>query len=194
MGLFWFQMLTPRVLGLLHFARQRRSCPGAAPPTPGRWLFREAISTLAELVLNLLMGPLLFYLHTRFVAEILSGGHVVWKNQSRNPCEGVAWAAAVRVFWLPSLFGLLGLAAAYRVGFPWALFILPVTVSWLLSIPLAVLTSEPVFGSWLVKMGLFPSSLIAEELEDLGPLAADNVSNLAHPARTPRRFRDQATA
>jgi membrane glycosyltransferase len=207
MGLFWFQMLTPRVLGLIHFARHRSEnvqrphsmnpgrlltpslSPSEGERVPGwrsrdttraswRWLWREAASTLAELVLNLLMGPLLFYLHTRFVAEILSGGHVAWKNQSRNPGERVSWASAGRVFWLPSLFGLLGLVAAHRVGFPLALFILPVTISWLLSIPLAVLTSDAALGSWLLKAGLFPDALTAEEQEHLGSLANDPLAKV----------------
>ncbi len=173
MGLFWFQMLAPRVLGLLHFAGHCKPSPVKGPPQSVRWLSREAASTLAELALNLLMGPLLFYLHTRFVVEILSGGHVVWRNQSRNPGERVSWASAGRVFWLPSLLGLLGLVAAHRVGFPLALFILPVTVSWLLSIPLAVLTSDAALGSWLAEAGFFPDALTAEELEHLGPLAND---------------------
>jgi membrane glycosyltransferase len=236
MGLFWFQVLTPRVLGLIHFARQRSGnvqrplsmnlgsrdnpltpslspsegervpfragegltspmrerlvggvltpslfpseverVPGwrsrDTPRTSWRWLWREAASTLAELVLSLLMGPLLFYLHTRFVAEILSGGQVAWRNQSRNPGEGVSWASAARVFWLPTLLGLLGVVGAYRVGFPLALFILPVTLCWLLSIPLAVLTSDATLGEWLVKAGFFPDTLTAEEVEHLGPLA-----------------------
>lgn len=150
-----------------------------------RWLFREVASTYAELALNLLMGPLLFYLHTRFVLEILSGGHVVWKNQSRNPAERVSWTSAARVFWLPSLFGLLGLAAAWRVGFPLAVFILPVTVSWLLAIPLAVLTSDPTLGTWLAKVGLFPDALTAEEVEHLGPLVAGTMTNTENPAAKP---------
>jgi membrane glycosyltransferase len=210
MGLFWFQMLTPRVLGLVHFARHRsesvqppRSVNPGRPLTPSlspsegervpgcrsrdtsraswRWLWREAASSLAELVLNLLMGPLLFYLHTRFVAEILSGGHVVWRNQSRNPGERVSWASAGRVFWLPSLLGLLGLVAAHHVGFPLALFILPVAVSWSLSIPLAVLTSDAALGSWLLKAGFFPDALTAQELEHLGPLANDPPAEVTIP-------------
>ena len=89
MGLFWFQMLAPRVLGLIHFAGHCKPSAVKGRPQSVRWLSREAASTLAELVVNLLMGPLLFYLHTRFVVEILSGGHVVWRNQSRNPGERV---------------------------------------------------------------------------------------------------------
>jgi membrane glycosyltransferase len=163
-GLFGFQMLTPRVLGLLRFARERESREDLPKH---RWLFKETASTFAELALNLLMGPLLFYLHTRFVLEILSGGHVVWKNQSRNPNEKISWASATRVFWLPSILGLLGVAAACRVGFPLAVFILPVTISWLLAIPLAVFSSDPALGSWLANVGLFPDSLTPDELEQL---------------------------
>jgi membrane glycosyltransferase len=181
MGLFRLQMLAPRVLGLIHFAGHCRPSAVKGLPQSVRWLSREAASTLAELVLNLLMGPLLFYFHTRFVAEILSGGHVVWRNQSRNPGERVSWASAGRVFWLPSLLGLLGLLAAHHIGFPLALFILPVAVSWSLSIPLAVLTSDAAHGSWLLKAGFFPDALTAEELEHLGPLANDLPAKVTIP-------------
>jgi membrane glycosyltransferase len=170
MGLFWFQMLTPRLLGLIRLSRCRGPRWPSASPKLVRRVFREGMSTLAELALNLLIGPVIFYLHTRFIVEILSGGHVVWRNQSRNPRERVSWATAAGVFWLPSVLGLLGAAAACRVSFPLALLILPVPVSWLLSIPLAVLSSEPAIGSWLTRMGLFPDALTAEELEQLGPL------------------------
>ena len=171
MGLFWFLMLTPRLFGLIHFSRCREPSRRSASPKLGRRMLREAISTLAELVLSLLLGPVIFYLHTRFILEILSGGHVVWKNQSRNPRERVSWGTAARVFWLPSVLGLLGAAAACRAGFPLTLLLLPVPASWLLSIPLAVLTSDPTVGSWLTRMGLFPDALTAHELEHLGPVA-----------------------
>jgi membrane glycosyltransferase len=181
MGLFWFQMLTPRLLGLIGFSRRRAPSPCSASPKLSRRAFIEAISTVADLVLNLLIGPVIFYLHTRFIVEILSGRHVVWKNQSRNPRERVSWATAARVFWLPSVLGLLGAAAAWRVSFPLTLLILPVPVSWLLSIPLAVLTSDPTIGSWLTRMGLFPDALTTQELEHLGPLARD--SHVGRPLR-----------
>jgi membrane glycosyltransferase len=189
MGLFWFQMLAPRVLGLIHFAGHRRPSAVKGLPQSVRWLSREAASTLAELLLNLLMGPLLFYLHTRFVAEIVSGGHVVWRNQSRNPGERVSWASAGRVFWLPSLLGALGLVAANHVGFPLALFILPVAVSWSFSIPLAVLSSDAALGSWLLKAGFFPDALTAEELEHLGPLANDPPAKVTIPLERQEELR-----
>jgi membrane glycosyltransferase len=181
MGLFWFQMLTPRLLGLLNFSRHHGPSRRSASPKLVRRVFREGISTLAELVLNLLIGPVIFYLHTRFIVEILSGRHVVWKNQSRNPRERVSWATAARVFWLPSVLGLLGAAAACRVSFPLTLLVLPVPVSWLLSIPLAVLTSDPAIGSWLTRIGLFPDALTAQEREHLGPLARG--SHVGRPLR-----------
>ena len=52
---------------------------------------------------------------------------------------------------------------------------LPPTISWLLSIPLAVITSNAALGTWLARKGLFPDALTAEERAHLGPLA-DGVS------------------
>ena len=78
----------------------------------------EIASTAVESLLSLLLGPLLFYLHARFVLEILTGGQVTWRSQSRDPWRSISWKEACRAFWLPTILGGLGVMAAGIVRIP----------------------------------------------------------------------------
>jgi membrane glycosyltransferase len=165
LGLLWTQMMVPRLLGLLRASSRlesRRTRLGAS-----RCVLQEIASTVGEFFLNLLLGPLLFYLHARFVLEILTGGHVTWKNQPRDPREGVTWRGACRVFWIPTLLGVLGILVALQLGFPVTLFLLPVAAGWFLSIPLAVWSANPLLGEKLASVGLFPDLFTDSEATEL---------------------------
>ncbi len=168
LGLLWTQLLTPRLLGLQRAWNGRNREP--ARTEPSRRLWSEMASSASELFLSLLLGPALFYLHARFVLEILTGGHVSWNNQSRDPRQGISWREALRAFWPPTALGVLGAVAVQRVGFPLALFLVPVVAGWLLSVPLAVWTSIPSAGERLVRLGLFPDLLSESEASQLGTL------------------------
>ena len=171
----------PRFLGLLRSSGMHRRTlkfknPGDPVPTNGvsthwaGWKF-EVPSTLVELALSILTAPLLFYLHARFVLEILSGRSVTWKGQSRNPTADLSWTDATRLFWPATLAGILWLGA----GMLWApgsvSTLLPVLLAWIWSIPLAVVTSSPVLGKSLLDAGLFPDAFGHDERNELGELA-----------------------
>ena len=170
LGLFWAQMLLPRALGLLEL---RRGCPpGADESTRSRgpaWL-PEVASMLTELALSLLVAPALFWLHTRFVVAILTGGHVTWRSQSRDPRQRVGWASAARVLWCPTVLGLWGMLAVGSVPLPLAVGMLPMLLGLAFSIPCAVVTSDARLGRRLADLGLFPDHFSREELLALGGL------------------------
>jgi membrane glycosyltransferase len=190
LGLLWVQVLVPRFLGLWRAVgrdgresrgrlarwflagRRARSRRGQDSGEAGRKrrLGPELASTASELALNLLLGPALFYLHARFVLEILTGGQVSWNSQSRDPRQAISWQEAWRALWLPTLLGALGVLAVQRVGFPLALFLVPVVAGWLLSVPMAVWTSSPAAGERLVRLGLFEDLLSESETSQLGTL------------------------
>ncbi len=100
LALLWIQLLTPRLLGLHRAWNGRNREPAGTKSSRGLWT--EIASTASELLLSLLLGPALFYLHARFVLEILTGGQVSWNNQSRDPRQGTSWREAWRAFWLPT--------------------------------------------------------------------------------------------
>ena len=77
---------------------------------------------------------------------------------------------AARAFWLPTILGVVWLVFAVQLAPSFLVYLLPVVVGWILSIPLAVLTSEPSVGERLTRSGLFDDCLSASETEELGEL------------------------
>lgn len=152
-------LLAPRLLGFLQMRGR------------GEPLWREARSTVVELVLSLLISPSVFYLQVRFVLEVLTGRVVPWQSQSRNPGESLGWGAAARLFWLPTAAGIAWLAAA-RLHTPnFLLYLLPLLAGWIVSIPTAVWSSDPAGGDWLARRRLLDDALGESELAELGSLA-----------------------
>jgi len=182
---FLTMLLVPRILGFVRQLRRARvrsaaapaggSGPtgcGAGPPTRrlhiglGKGLF----STFLELLISSLFAPALFYLHARFVLEILTGKVAPWKGQSRNPDEALTWETAARLLWLPTVIGIIWLALAIEKTPGFVLYLLPILVGWILSIPVTVWTSRPALGAWLGRHGLLADCLSGEERSALGPL------------------------
>ena len=174
----------PRFLGLLRSSEMHRrnlkfKNPGDSVPTNGvsshwaGWKF-EVPSTLLELALSILTAPLLFYLHARFVLEILSGRSIAWKNQSRNPEEALSWSDAGRLFWPATLLGAIWLGAALLWAPSSVIALMPILLAWVGSIPLAVVTSNLALGEFLLNAGLFPNAFGTDERSELGELATSS--------------------
>jgi membrane glycosyltransferase len=156
---FLFVLTTvPKVLGYFALPRaQRRPWP-------------ELLSGFIDLVVSFIMSWALFYLHTQFVIGLLCGRMVPWVSQSRNPEEGVEWRTAARLFWLPTVLGLLWLWAAWRYTPSFIIFLIPILIGWILSIPMAVLTSSAALGDWFARRGLLRDNLSPADIAELGPL------------------------
>ena len=151
-------LLVPRVLGLRHMLDQ------------GQPFWREVRSSLVELGLNLLVAPSIFYLHVRFVLEVLSGRVVPWQNQSRNPAEGLGWGTAAGLLWPPTVLGLAWLVVARLQTPNFLLCLLPLLAGWIVSIPAAIWSSDPELGAWLARHHLLDDALSDPERTELGPL------------------------
>ncbi len=153
-------LLVPRILGFLRVIKK------------GVPFWRELKSAGVELFLSVLISPSFFYLHGRFILEVLTGHVVPWKNQSRNPHDGLNWGTSAGLFWLPTLLGTVWLIAAAIKTPAFLIFLLPVLVGWVLSIPMAVWTSNSAIGNWLTKHALLEEVFSPKDLYELGPLAA----------------------
>ncbi len=127
----------------------------------------ELLSMNLELTISVLTAPSLFYLHTRFILEILTGKVVSWKSQSRDPRGRLSWRDAAKVFWVPTLVGALWLLWAVLAARSQISVVAPISVGWILSIPIAVWTSNPELGEFLIRRGLFPELLAQWEAEEL---------------------------
>jgi len=115
-------LLLPKVLGYLAMLLDpvdRRGCGGA---------FRAFVSMLVETVLAALMAPVVMYVQSRGVAEVLSGRDSGWDAQQRDD-GGISWMALIRgyggrgaeLWWAGSVWclhghaGLGGIAVVGRV-------------------------------------------------------------------------------
>ncbi len=111
-------------------------------------------SATAELAVSMLLAPVMMLLHTSFILRILAGRAVGWPPQPRED-RGVAWSAALQRHALHALAG--GLAATAMAMFapaylPW---IAPVVAGLVLSVPLAVLSSQRSIGVGARRIDLF---------------------------------------
>ncbi|WP_027367111.1 glucans biosynthesis glucosyltransferase MdoH [Desulfocurvibacter africanus] len=111
-------------------------------------------SIAAEVLLSTLLAPVRMLFHSRFVFMTLLGRQVGWGGQTRDD-RGTTWAEAVRFHGMSSLLALLwGLALAlYNPQF--LLWISPIILSLVLSVPLSVLTGRRSAGLQARRMGLF---------------------------------------
>ncbi|WP_422507063.1 glucans biosynthesis glucosyltransferase MdoH [Stenotrophomonas sp. GZD-301] len=147
-------LLAPKVLGYLAMLLdpvERRGCGGA---------LRALISMLLETVLAALMAPVVMYVQSRGVAEVLAGKDSGWDAQQRDD-GGVSWPALIRGYGGLSVFGLFMGALAYAVSPSLAAWMAPVVIGMVLAVPVVALTSGRRAGDLLHRWGLMD---IPEEL------------------------------
>jgi membrane glycosyltransferase len=134
-------LFLPRVLGVVAVflkGEQKHYGGGAA-------LLRSAAM---ETVLALTQAPVRMLGHSLFVLVALTGWKLEWKSPPRE-ASGVTWSeAAARLAPMTVVIGLLGLgvAALNPAALVW---LAPVALPLLLSVPLTVATSHVELGSWM---------------------------------------------
>jgi membrane glycosyltransferase len=183
---FFFLMclvLVPKLLGIFRVILLRDFHRHSSAP---RALLREICSTFGELALSLLVAPLLFYLHLRTVLELLVGQCVPWEAQKRHANDPISWVAAARVFAIPTVIGGVWLALGVLYAPNFLLYLLPVTIGWILAVPIAVLTSRPSLGAACVRWRLFESDLRRDELAALGGFTIRDHGEAGHVPTRPR--------
>jgi membrane glycosyltransferase len=106
-----------------------------------------------EFGFSLLLMPILWFEHTRFMLGLLSGRSVGWPPQTRG-IHALPWGLAVRRLWPQTVLGV-GVLAALAAHAPAALPYASIVAGGLaLAIPLAVLTARPRLGRALARSGL----------------------------------------
>jgi membrane glycosyltransferase len=104
-----------------------------------------ATSIVLEIILSTLLAPLRMWFHAKFVLLTLLGRPIKWNAQQRT-ASGTTWFEALRAHGVATL-----LASAWIAAVAWfdpAVFVwlLPVAIPLLLSIPLSVYSSRVSFG------------------------------------------------
>ena len=96
---------------------------------------------LAETVLSGLIAPVMMMIQSSAVGEILLGRDTGWQVQRRDD-GAIPHRDMVRTYLVPTLFGIAMAVAAYAVSVPLLLWMTPVVLGLLLSIPMAMLSSS----------------------------------------------------
>ncbi|MGE8287166.1 MAG: glucans biosynthesis glucosyltransferase MdoH [Stenotrophomonas sp.] len=140
-------LLAPKAMGyvaMLSSRSERIGCGGA---------LRAFVSMLLETLLAALMAPVVMYVQSRGVAEVLAGKDSGWDAQQRDD-GSISWGALLRGYGGLSLFGLMVGAMAYAVSPPLAAWMAPVVVGMALAVPVVAWTSSRKVGDWLRRHGL----------------------------------------
>jgi membrane glycosyltransferase len=110
-------------------------------------------NTVIEFGFSLLVMPILWFEHTRFMVGLLFGRAAGWPRQTRE-VHALPWRLAARRLWPQTVLGigtLCGLAVLAPAAIPYALVVAGGPA---LSIPLAVITALPAVGRVLVRLGI----------------------------------------
>ncbi|HEY4316480.1 MAG TPA: glucans biosynthesis glucosyltransferase MdoH [Herbaspirillum sp.] len=136
---------------------------------------RLVLSMVIELIFSMLLAPVRMLFHTRFVLGAFLGWAVGWKSPPRADNQ-TGWGEAVRRHGWHSLLGIVWGGGIYWLNPSYVWWLLPITGSLAISIPMSVLSSRVSLGRAMRKLGLF---LIPEEKypprelqETVGHLAA----------------------
>ena len=96
---------------------------------------------VAETILSGLTAPVMMIFQSSAVGEILFGRDAGWQVQRRDDGE-VSHRDMIGTYSMPTLVGVAMAAAAYAVSLPLLLWMTPVILGLLLSIPMAILSSS----------------------------------------------------
>jgi membrane glycosyltransferase len=138
-------LIAPKLLALvviLTDADARRRFGGGA---------RLLAGMVAETILSGLTAPVMMIFQSSAVGAILFGRDVGWQVQRRED-GAVSNRDTIRTYSVPTFVGTAMAAAAYAVSLPLLLWMMPVILGLLLSIPIAILSSSADLNR---KSGLF---------------------------------------
>jgi membrane glycosyltransferase len=175
-------LLVPRLLGLgtaLVFRPSRRA-HGGAP--------RAAASAVFETCLAALLAPVLMLHHARMVLAIALGQAVRWGSSRAAVRHEASGAVAIARHELATtIIGLGTFAGVHALAPSLVVWLAPVFVPWVLSIPLALAVSSRRVGRWVARIGLLAErtecepDALAARVDELRVLTASDDS---------ARFRD----
>jgi membrane glycosyltransferase len=140
-------LFAPKVLGylaMLSDPAERRGCGGA---------LRALVSVFIESVLAALMAPIVMYVQSRGVAEVLAGKDSGWESQRRDD-GSLPLSGLLKSYGGLSLFGLLIGGTALFASPALAAWMTPVILGLVLAVPLVALTSARAPGQWLRRKKL----------------------------------------
>lgn len=133
-----------------------------------------AASIAVEIVLSTLLAPLRMWFHSKFVFLTLIGRRIKW-NAQRRAATGTQWLEALRAHGTCTVVACAWLIAAWWLALDALVWLFPVIVPLLLSIPLSVMSGSLSIGRATRRCRLFciPEEIMPPPLlEELRQLSA----------------------
>jgi membrane glycosyltransferase len=148
----------------------------------GRW--KAMVSACREALLSIFLAPVFMMFHTEAVIATLLGIKVGWGTQRRTD-EGIPWRTAIAYHGLQTILGLGWGGITYLLVPTFFLWLSPVIVGLLFSIPICVYTSRPSLGLKAMEKRRF---LTPEETFPTPELALANARHAAKSERAPEKW------
>jgi membrane glycosyltransferase len=145
---------------------------------------RLGASIVFEVLLSTLFAPVRMWFHSQFVLLTLLGRQINWGAQRRDDTE-TSWKEAFRQHGISMTCGLLWMIGVFWINPALGWWLLPLTMSLVLSAPISVYSSRASLGRTLRRWGIFliPEELIRTEvLERLSACLARSEMTQRYPS------------
>jgi len=117
---------------------------------------RLIASALAETLISALLAPINLIFHSKFVLFTLLGQGVSWVTQRRGTeGDGTDWREAIITHGAHTACGVIWGVCSYIISPPFFLWLSPVLIPLVCSIPISILLSKTSFGRGARRLGLF---------------------------------------
>jgi hypothetical protein len=140
-------LVAPKLLGFLALIirRSERSAYGGA--------LQAFFSMFAETLISALIAPIMMWMQSVAVLQVLRGRDAGWSAQQRDDAS-MPFRVILFIYAWPTAAGIFLAAAAYAVSLPLLFWMSPVILGLLLAVPLVDLTSGSSIGHAARRLGL----------------------------------------
>ncbi len=143
-GICMLVLFAPKILGTAAFLRSRDS----------RGLRIQTVFGLfTELILSALVAPIMMFVQTSSVVQIVTGRDSGWSAQARDS-DRVAWPLLWRFHRRHIIAGVLLAVAAGAISWRLLAWMSPAIVGLVLAVPVSAFMGNAAAGRWLGRMGL----------------------------------------
>ena len=143
-----FMLLAPKIFGwfLVMIDREKRRQFGGA--------LRVTLGILLEQAISMLLAPVQMLLNTQSVIGSWLGTEVGWAGQRREQECAASWREALVAHAGHTVIGVAWAVTAYMVRFDFFLWLSPVWIGLIISIPLSVMLGQTAAGARMRRAGL----------------------------------------
>lgn len=127
-------------------------------------------SVVAEMFMSMLLAPIQMLFHSKFVLFTILGQGVTWATQNRSASGGTDWRTAIMTHWGHTAFGFFWGVLAYMISPLFLLWLSPVIIGLVLSIPLSIFLSSAAHGQTAREWGLFLTPVETRPPSEIGRL------------------------